>query len=303
MTDDDLRMLRRVGDEPRPMSADARERARRRMLAPATPSGRPPRRPAAVLAALAAAACAAFTALTLSDDLPAPVPGLPAAQANPTLLRAAAAARSQPARARPRDDQYLYERALLVETRTDGAGRPQRFVDEAWRSVDASRPTRTSERGRSWISAPSDGMWPPARYEDLASLPTDPDGLRRAVVDRFGGPGTSAAVDRETEVMGLLMLLRGWRVMPPALRGAIFAALAELPEVRVREDVADARGRRGVGVGAADARVFGHEVIVDRRTFEYLGMRATMTRSDGVEVDQRIAILEAGVVDELDQRP
>jgi hypothetical protein len=37
-------------------------------------------------------------------------------------------------------------------------------------------------------------------------LPTDPDALRRAVVDGFGGPGTSPAVDRETEVMGLLML-------------------------------------------------------------------------------------------------
>ena len=30
-----------------------------------------------------------------------------------------------------------------------GGGEPQRFVDESWRSVDASRPTRTSERGRS----------------------------------------------------------------------------------------------------------------------------------------------------------
>ncbi len=286
------------------MNADARERARRRMLAPATPSGRPPRRPVAVLAALAAAACAAFTVLTLSDtDLPAPVPGLPAAQANPTLLRAAAVARSQPARARPRDDQYLYERGLLVETRIDGAGRPQRFVDEAWRSVDASRPTRTSERGRSWTSAPSDGLWPPGRLEDLASLPTDPGALRRAVVDRFGGPGTSPAVDRETAVMGLLMLLRGWRVMPPALRGAIYAALAELPEVRVRHGVADARGRRGIGVRATAERIYGYEVIVDPRTFEYLGMRGTLTRNDGVQVEQRMAILDAGVVDELGQRP
>ncbi len=101
---------------------------------------------------------------------------------------------------------------------------------------------------------------------------------------------------------GLLMLLRGWRVMPPDLRGAIFGALAASPEIRVRDRVTDALGRPGIGIAAPGVRGSQYEVIVHPSTFEYIGMR-DLRRPGGKVPYQRFALVDAGVVDELGERP
>ena len=307
MTDDELsRALAPLRDaRPRPGAVDdaiavvASDAARQRDVLARLPLGE-------VLGVAATVVVLALALLTTGGGAgaPAPLPRVPAADAHPLLQRAAHTSAARPALPAPRDDQYVYASELLRETRVDGRGTPQEFVDESWRSVGANRPTRTSERGRSWISAPSDGGWPPARYADLARLPTDPAELRRAVTDRMGSRNGSPREQRQSEVFALLMLLRGWRVMPPGLRTAIYSALAEIPGVRVREDVADAVGRPGIGISAPPGPLrYAYEVIVDRRTYEYLGMRGRLVRNDGVEVHQVIALVDAGVVDELGERP
>jgi hypothetical protein len=276
--------------------------------AAAVAAARAPRRRAvrALTAGAAVAVCALAVLLAGGGaGTPAPLPALPPAQADPLLRRAAVATAAQPAPPAPRDDQYLYAAELLRETRFDGRGAPRTFVDEHWISVDASRPTRTSERGRSWTTRPADGMWPPARSAELAELPTEPTALRRAILD--WGPAEPGDVaprfEREEELTALLLLLRGRRVLPPRLRAAVFGALAQVPGVRVREGVADALGRRGLGISAPGLRGYGYELVVDARTYGFLGMRGRLVRGDGVAVEQVFALVDAGVVDALGERP
>lgn len=298
---DELKLLRLEPSDTR-LTEVARDNARTRLreTIAASERNRYARSRLVVLAALTMGMVAA--SLLVGGGRNTPAPSVSTAVAHQVLARGADRIATVPAAPVPRGDQYLYAEELLVEVPVEG-GAPERFVDESWHSVDATRPTRTSERGRSWVTAPSDGIWPPGSYEQLDALPTEPQALRRSVIDWFGGPGPTPADDRETEVTGLLMLLRGWRVMPPDLRAAIFRALAQLPDIRVRRGVADARGRRGLGISAPRAEGFGYEVIVDKRTFEYLGMVGRSVRNDGVEVVQRTALTAKGVVDEMGQRP
>jgi len=313
----DLTLVRELGEDVPPLGDPARLTARARLLAevaaaeprmtgPRARTRQPAawRRPLPRRLAVAGLAAAVIAPVLLLAGGGGGTPGAPVqpAIANPILLRAAETAGAQAA-VIPGDDQYVYANEMLHETRVDGGGEPEVFHDESWRSVDGSRPTRTSERGRSWITPPTDGgLWPPTRYEDLEQLPTDPARLRDAI---GRGDWATPADRREHEVTSLLMLLRGWRVMPPDLRGAIFGALAELPEVQVDEDVRDARGRSGIGISAPDTRGANYEIIVDRETFAYLGMRGVrpLRRSDGVEVHQLTALVDHGIVDRMGQRP
>jgi hypothetical protein len=310
MSTDTLEILAEIADDAPPLGDDARAAARARLLDLTRPAPPPPARPRrrwrrlprrelpAIATVGAIVLVALVAALTAGEKDRGPLPRLQPAAANPILVRAAERVAAQPAPTPPRGDQYLYVRQELHETPV-GGGPEQVFVDEGWTSVDGSGPTRSSERGRSWLSYGE--VWPPTRYEDLAALPTEPAQLRAALAHGTAGPAPSSPTDRETEITGLLFLMRGYRVMPPDLRAAIFRALAELPEVHV-ERARDALGRPGFAIGATGAHM-PEEAIVDRRTYEPLGFRGTLVREDGVTVRQLSAITRTAVVDELDERP
>jgi hypothetical protein len=230
------------------------------------------------------------------------------ASAHPVLYRAAAqAGTEEPPAAGARDDQFLYTREILRETPPKGYGEPKTFVNEYWRSIDGSRPGRVIELGRIWTEAPfADGwsVWPPRRQAELESLPTEPDKLRRAVVDWPGGAGVSDSVDRETEYRGLVMLLRGG-MAPPALRAAAFEALAQIPDVEIIDREVDALGRAGLAIGRPHTDPSGIDwvLILDAETYEYLGTRSTRVREDGVRVQQLFALASSGIVDRVGERP
>ncbi len=191
----------------------------------------------------------------------------------------------------PRGDQFLYTREVLIETQADGVR--ERFVDESWQSVSGMWPSRESERGRTWTRAPAEHVWPPRSYEELDRLPTDPRALRRSVA---GDGGDQLAYPY------LMMLLRGWRVMPPGLRTATFEAIRRIPGVRVTPGGTDARGRRGLLVSRPGDRM-DVRYVVDPSTYEYLGIRDTFVRDDGVTVERVSALTGHGVVDRVGQRP
>ncbi|HEV3001902.1 MAG TPA: CU044_5270 family protein, partial [Solirubrobacteraceae bacterium] len=287
----------------------ARARLAREIAAAHAPRRRGRLRAAApgpfALAAAAVCAIAVVGAIAPGGDEPrrGGAPAVPLASGAPLLLQAADRTRRADRHVTPpRGDQYVYTRRVIVETPI-GGGPVERFVDEQWESVDGSRPSRSSERGRAWDTNPQDpSVGLPRRYEDLAALPTDGAELRAALVDRFGGPGISDAVDRETEYTALTFLLGGGAVMPPGLRAAMFEALAQIPGVEVVEDQVDALGRRGIGITSRRYHLSG-VTILDPRTYEYLGMRDTLVRDDGVRVQQVMARTDRGVVDEIGQRP
>jgi hypothetical protein len=299
---DELTLLRDLRGEPPGLMPEARYAARmrlRREIGFAYPDPRRRNGRIAVCAALAAVVVAGAVAISASDGTPAGSSTLAGADRNGhgAALRSQAAA----AAAIPRADQYLYSREVLVETPVAG-GRPERLVDEMWRSVDGLRPSRESERGRSWTAAPlgDDAIWPPRSQANLERLPTDPVALRAALLERTGGPGGSPAVDDETVYMHLVMLLRGWRPMPPGLRAAAFDAVTRIPGVRTVDDV-DARGRPGLRIERAGDRA--EEIIVDPGSYEYLGFRDVFVTDEGVTVDRVSALVRGGVVDAIGQRP
>jgi len=301
---DELTLLRELGDDPPALAPAARTAARMRLRREMMREGRPPGRRAAGAIAVAFTAAAVAGAIALSDDGD-PSPGTPAvelasARARHVLhLAAQHSLTDVPAAAVPRGDQFVYIREVLEETPVDGHSKPRTFVDEVWSSVDGSRPSRVSERGRSWTEPPwaHANIWPPRSYHELARLPTDPAELRRVI------RGSSSGADYETEYMYLNSLLTGRRLMPPGLQAAAFRALAQIPGVDVSDEM-DLRGRRGIGITRGPNPV-GDEsmLILDRETYEYLGARSEYLTSEGERVVQVTTREEEGIVDRIGERP
>ena len=299
---DELTLLRELqGDVPGPTAGadragrdrlDAEIRRSRASGAPArVPRSRRRWRARAITAgALAIAVGAVMLVLDAGRQAQPDPPALRLAGAKQVLRHAALRSAAVGAAPIPRDDQYVYTKEIMQEgTRV--------FIDENWRSVDGSRPSRISERGRSWISpppGPNVEMWPPASYAKLASLPTEPRALLRAVaLRRHDATPTLTAENYDIAYESLIFLLHGWRVMPPGLQAAAFDALALIPGVEIVDDDVDARGRHGYGIRRTGDSL-DWTLILDRKTYDYIGIR------DGKQI---IALVDSGVVDRIGERP
>jgi hypothetical protein len=237
-------------------------------------------------------------------------PALAPVSAAQVLHRAAARSRAQSTSVPvPRDDQYIYTKEIIEETPVSGHGERQRFVDENWRSVDGSKPSRVSERGKSWNAPPlkkNESVWPPTKYSDLEKLPTDPDELLGSGPGGRGRPVDirhAQSTSQDMAYVFMVDLLHGWRVMPPGLQAAAFEAVAKIPGVKVVPGEVDAFGRKGVGVTRATGPMKDQLLVFDSRTYQYLGMRDTLVRDDGVRVTQLMGFVKGGVVDRIGERP
>ena len=72
-----------------------------------------------------------------------------------------------------------------------------------------------------------------------------------------------------------------------------------IPGVKIVEDDVDARGRHGFGISRGGDRSLAHwAIIIDRDSYDYLGMRDTVGGND-----QFTWLASAGVVDDIGQRP
>jgi hypothetical protein len=307
---DEMTLLRELESDPEPLTRESRAAARmrlsravegvhrRRTVRVTRPS------PAAALATVLAVAVTAVAAVAVVDrDSAQPrASRVPLASAAPVLYRAAAQARREPGLTW-RDDQFLYTRQTMTEKPVDGRGRTLTFTNEYWRAVDGSKPSLVIERGRTWTEAPVDpsAVWPPRTAAALEALPTEPDALLDAVHDWFGR-AESQDVDYVTEYMALTMMLD--RELTPALRAATFEALARIPGVEVSDDEVDAHGRRGIGIRRpAQPAGAGKVIVLDRDTYEFLGLRETTTRPDGTRIHLLVTHEARGVVDQVRQRP
>jgi hypothetical protein len=286
---DELTLVRELRPEAEPMRPEVRRKARAALrfeigYATEQAARRRPRRLAAAFAACALAFGAGAVAIV---DEQADPPRLAGTDREPALGTGI-----------PRGDQFLYTREVLFETPVDG-GEPERFVDESWQSVSGFARSRDSERGRSWTRGPGE-VYPPRSYEKLAELPTEPRALYQALL---GYPSEPGPYDDETAYAYLMMLLRDWSVMPPGLRTAAFEAVTAIPGVKVIPGDSDARGRPGIGI-TRPGDPLGWHIVVDRRTYEYLGFRDTFVRDeDGVKVTRVSALVAHWVVDRIGQRP
>ncbi|MER6474564.1 CU044_5270 family protein [Streptomyces collinus] len=300
------------------------ERKRAAAIPPGTPRPRLFGRPVvrAVLATVLAAAVVGGVAAVVGaarEDRPAAGPLSPRMRpvSAATVLKAAAAKeRRHEKRLAPHNDQFIYTKEIVRETDTT-TGRTRTLVDENWHSVDGSKRGWTMEVGKGWWSKPlkpGQSMWPPARWQELKKLPTDPADLVLAVRKRLiGGRPTAEpeikAQDWPMIEFGIVGLLYRTPVMPPGLRAAAFEALGMVPGVTATPGVTDAEGRAGIAIAYKDPS---HQLptsdvlIFADGTYDFLGFADTRTSGSGgtKKTYKRVFTLESyAVVDKVKQRP
>ncbi|MGW5261879.1 CU044_5270 family protein [Microbispora sp. NPDC004025] len=235
-----------------------------------------------------------------------------------TVLRQAAeVAESRPRPAVPRPDQWHYTRTLDKQANDDSG-----TTREGWFRYDGKQTAGYGEDGRMHVRDvppdPGDDDLSPQQYDaKLRRLPTDPDHLLAHVsgdrhwIDLPVEEGVKKNVEPpDARAFRVIFLyLERHVVMPPKLEGAMFRALMQIPRVVVDKDVADAAGRRGLGIrfdwGGDPGTLSYH--ILDPRTYRYLGSRMVWLRDQYIGGNPEpafragsvwaTALLASGIVD------
>ncbi|POM25743.1 hypothetical protein BTM25_01260 [Actinomadura rubteroloni] len=239
-------------------------------------------------------AAAAIVAVPVVSTDGSPPPALAAAE---VLNRAARAAEASPDPV-PRDDQFIYTEAVQ---RWSMGGEPVKsYRNQRWESVDGRHRGLSYDHGVKRIENPAtaqpDDVFP-MNYAALARLPHDPAQLRACLTS--GPPGARRDTRRHLRQLTARMAL-AQPVLPPGLRPALFRAFAGLPGIALRRNVADALGRRGIGVligGGTGARMLDFMVILDPKTYRFLGtalQRPVRTNRPPADVT---ALVRSGIVD------
>lgn len=283
----------------------------------------------------AAAALAAGLVLATSLGLvgpgapggdPAPAPVDPAAAA---LLRDAAVRDARREPWAPRPDQLVYRTYVeshYVTREVDGRSMERLELGRGadWLSVDGRRPGLSKGWIEPGLSRPNGGrgterLAPCAEgtrswcvrvqaYPPDLPLDADPETMLRYLRDP--APGREPMSDARTfERAEELLALGG---LPPQARSGLLGALARVPGMTVTGDVVDAVGRPGTAVGRTLDSGERHELILDRRTGELLGLRQLWSPDQladgGVPATEdgaswELALLGSAVVDRVGEKP
>ncbi|MFB9625018.1 CU044_5270 family protein [Nonomuraea helvata] len=144
-------------------------------------------------------------------------------------------------------------------------------------------------------------------YAYLSTLPTDADGMRASlyemskayVSDGKGVDSDRAAFDHVTDLVRETY-------MPKAQRDALFEAARTIPGVQVAEGVEDAAGRKGVALGQVDPQGILRQAIFDPVTHLFMGERNTVVDEKLAQAPKDSVVgltsqLKVSVVDELPQ--
>jgi hypothetical protein len=326
-------LIRRLADANPVPQGDidgARRPSAERLLAEIT-SGRGPRRAAGrharvrllVTVGLVFAAVVAVAIIRVGGGAPATAAEL--------LTRTAAVAedhRESSGRLGP----YVYAKTVSDQLTTSGEDGQawsvvQPIVEETWIAADGSGRIRSvygeprflgprdqvrwqASGAPEFPSGTSDDAFPAGvlRYEDLESLPTDPDELLsvlREQVASGGLPGDVGVFRRIGQLLG-----RG--DAPPELRASLYRAASRLPGIELVGPVTDPTGRLGVGVGmtydetGAAVRLV---MIFDQETSALLAQeRILLEPSSWVDAEPGtllsfVAYLESGRTDSIDSPP
>jgi hypothetical protein len=160
---------------------------------------------------------------------------------------------------------------------------------------------------------------------DLSALPTEAKALRLALEagearGLSGGPETFGGSITIGQVTSELWFILDQPDATPALRAAVFGALAEVPGIEIDSDATDLVGRSGTAISleGTESNKYGSfgpglrvEYIFDPQTSEVLGSREIITDPAkaaqlGISVGtaiREVAYLGSGIVDSTQERP
>jgi hypothetical protein len=138
----------------------------------------------------------------------------------------------------------------------------------------------------------------------LGTLPRDPQRLLAELTDDVR-PADGPALRAQTMIQHTVMLLRSGLV-PTDLRGAMYEALALLPEMRVTEQVANLDGQQGTALGVAVLGIR-WDIIIDPTTGAFIGEREVQVTAspDGAPAGTVLGStsVTTGVVDGVGTEP
>ncbi|GAA4587472.1 hypothetical protein GCM10023194_36450 [Planotetraspora phitsanulokensis] len=292
---DELDLLAELrGDTPR-ISTGAARAARARLIEAMAAPERPPRwvGPAVWRTGLVAAFAVAIVIGTVffEGDTPAPGRGpgltgvLPIAQ--PAV--AAVAERARTVAGRGPADRLEPTAWVYVETLQRESQSHEMSTLSDWYTLDGLHSAGVDDRGRLNVFHAEPLRDVPSQAF-LLDAPDDAEGMARHVyaeVDRIirGERDHTirlARVDtsrgRDVAAFTLVQTVLKYFYATPRQQAALYGALAYIPGVEVVDDVADAAGRHGQAFGITDSQSVRSEIILDKRTYRYLGTRAIFTK-------------------------
>jgi len=320
---DELKLLEALRRETPPMTEAAAHSARTRLLAAAAERPRPAARRIGARRGLVrvgwrvAVATALGVALTVgitvtrdadrSEEGRSPAGLLPVGVANAAELgeRAATVTAAQPD-LHPRPHQWTYTetvRATGKDPMPFSAVGARQETTRSWMRIDAKQHAYEYQgRLHRMPNHQLSSVFPWRSFAYVRQLPTDPQALLTRLYATYSPAGERpynrrrfSREEQDQRVFGLVADLLRDNVVPPAVQAAIYRALPSIPGVQLQRGAVDAAGRHGV----AFARVYelpsddGHiraEIILDPRTYQYLGWRQVVVNdfvADSVTIDGR----------------
>ncbi|GAA2162958.1 CU044_5270 family protein [Actinomadura napierensis] len=277
---DEMTRLRELRSATPPITPDAAEAARNRLLAEAgAPAVRPrpfwarPAWRAGTVAAVAAVAAGATAVAMIGGSgggSGAPANRIaPVANVEELGTRAAKAAETGTAAA---PGQWTYIKTMEAgtiygSTRITG----KRTTTEQWVRYDGK--AHDVQRGGRTVRMPADPEW-----TNVGRYSTDPDVLIGQLENKslFKQPPPFAAPWPGPDTAAFLLVrgLMDYTAPPPKLQAALYQVLPRLKGVTLERDVADASGRRGIAFAlAVNDGGQREEIILNPRTYVYMGHR------------------------------
>ncbi|MEV0169452.1 hypothetical protein B0I32_1622 [Nonomuraea fuscirosea] len=193
----------------------------------------------------------------------------------------------------PRDNQWLYTKALIhLSEQEDAPGAGKTQTHERWQKGDGKKIARryrgvssgeVAPIGSSGLATGNISRSPGVPRWDVAylrSLPLDPAALlERLRKDGENLSGRSNLPESWTLFQSVQMILQEG-APPPRLRAALYTVVSKLEGIGVEGKVQDLAGREGMGIYLDRGDGTRHEIIVDPTSYAYLGGR-TLFIGDG----------------------
>jgi hypothetical protein len=175
----------------------------------------------------------------------------------------------------------------------------QRVTQLSWTRVDG-RQLAYLAHGKLVVTPRSSGRatpggWPDVSYRYLNSLPSDPAQLRSVILANLKtqnyvvGSGNLGVFNAIQDLMENI-------VLPPQLRANLYGVLASLPDAHFDRAVTDIAHRHGVAFATVDAHGVKDEIVINPKTFDYMGDQYLATRSYSSVADDGTVHIHKGQI-------